>query len=69
VKRKIAPRGTLGLAHNCPLWASMIDWQIDRPSPKPPGFVVFEGSWRKCFEACSVITRVTACTLARGSNS
>jgi hypothetical protein len=33
MKRKIAPRGTLGLAHNRPLCASIIDRQIDSPSP------------------------------------
>ena len=40
MKPKIAPRGTLGLAHNRPLCASIIDRQIDSPSPKPLGFVV-----------------------------
>jgi hypothetical protein len=40
MKPKLAPRGTLGLAHNRPLCASIIDRQIDSPSPKPPGFVV-----------------------------
>jgi hypothetical protein len=40
MKPKIAPRGTLGLAHNRPLCVSIIDRQIDSPSPKPPGFVV-----------------------------
>jgi hypothetical protein len=36
----MAPQGTFALAHNRPLCASIIDRQIDSPSPKPPGFVV-----------------------------
>ena len=40
VNSKAAPRGRFALAHNCPLCASIIDRQIDSPSPKPPGFVV-----------------------------
>jgi hypothetical protein len=36
----VAPRGRFALAHNCLLCASIIDRQIDSPSPKPPGFVV-----------------------------
>jgi hypothetical protein len=40
MKPKIAPHGAFGLAHNRPLCASMIDRQIDSPSPKPLGFVV-----------------------------
>jgi hypothetical protein len=37
---KCGPRGRFALAHNYPLCASIIDRQIDSPSPKPPGFVV-----------------------------
>ena len=40
VNSNVAPRGRFALAHNCPLCASIIDRQIDSPSPKPPGFVV-----------------------------
>ena len=40
MKQKIAPRGRLGLAHNRPLCASIIDRQTDSPSPKPPDFVL-----------------------------
>jgi len=40
MKLKIAPCGVLGLAHNRPLCASIIDRQIDSPSPKPSDFVV-----------------------------
>ncbi len=44
MKRKIAPRGTLVLANNRPLCASIIDRQIDSPSPKQPGYVVEKAS-------------------------
>jgi hypothetical protein len=40
VNSNVAPRGRFALAHNCPLCASIIDRQIDSPSPKPPSFVV-----------------------------
>jgi len=40
VNSNVAPRGRFALAHNCPLCASIIDRQIDSPSPKPLGFVV-----------------------------
>ena len=40
VNSNVAPRGRFALAHNYPLCASIIDRQIDSPSPKPPGFVV-----------------------------
>jgi hypothetical protein len=40
VNRKIAPQGTFAVAHNSPPCASTIEWQIDRPSPNPLGFVV-----------------------------
>jgi hypothetical protein len=33
MKPKIAPRGTFALAHNRPLCVSIIDRQIDSPSP------------------------------------
>jgi hypothetical protein len=36
----MAPLGTFELAHNRPPWASMIERQIDSPSPKPPGLIV-----------------------------
>jgi hypothetical protein len=36
----MAPRGTFALAHNRPPCASMIERQIDNPSPKPLGFVL-----------------------------
>jgi hypothetical protein len=32
--------GSLALAHKRPPCASMIERQIDKPTPKPPGFVV-----------------------------
>jgi len=32
--------GTFAIAHNRPPCPSMIERQIDRPIPKPPGFVV-----------------------------
>jgi len=37
---KIAPCGRLGLARNCPPWASMIVLQIESPMPMPLDFVV-----------------------------
>jgi hypothetical protein len=40
MKRKIAPCGRLGLAHNRPLCASIIERQTESPRPKPPDFVV-----------------------------
>jgi hypothetical protein len=40
VNWNVAPRGMSALAHNRPPCASMIEWQIDRPIPKPPGLVV-----------------------------
>jgi hypothetical protein len=39
VNWKTAPRGSFGLAHNRPPFASMIDLHIDSPIPKPPDFV------------------------------
>jgi hypothetical protein len=36
----MAPRGKFALAHNLPPCESMIERQIDRPSPKPSGLVV-----------------------------
>src|SRR5258705_432080 len=44
VNSNVAPRGTFALAHRRPLCASMIERQIDSPSPKPPGFVVWKAS-------------------------
>jgi hypothetical protein len=41
--RKTAPSGMLGLTYNRPLWASIIDRQIDRPMPTPSDFVVKSG--------------------------
>jgi hypothetical protein len=41
VKLKMAPRGTLVLAHNRPPCPSMMERQIDRPIPKTPGLVVY----------------------------
>jgi len=38
MKPKITPRGTLGLAHNRPLCTSIIDRQIDSPSPQTVRF-------------------------------
>jgi hypothetical protein len=40
VNQKTAPRGSLAPAHSWPLWASMMDRQIESPIPTPPGFVV-----------------------------
>jgi hypothetical protein len=37
---KMAPCGRLGLARNCPPWASMIVLQIESPMPMPLDFVV-----------------------------
>jgi hypothetical protein len=36
----MAPQGTFVLAHNRPPCASMIERQIDNPSPKPLGLVL-----------------------------
>jgi len=35
-KLKDGPSGLFGATHNRPSWASMIERQIDRPSPIPP---------------------------------
>jgi hypothetical protein len=40
VKVKMAPVGCPAVARNVPPWAPIIDRQIDRPMPKPVGFVV-----------------------------
>src|SRR5262245_21268252 len=40
VNLKTAPRGWFALAHSRPSCASMIDRQIESPSPRPPGLVV-----------------------------
>src|SRR5271170_7547735 len=42
VNSKTAPRGALARAHICPPRDSMIDRQIDSPSPMPFGLVVWE---------------------------
>src|SRR5271156_6530206 len=47
VKLNSAPRGTFAFAHNRPPCASMIDRQIDSPSPNPLGLVVWKGSNRR----------------------
>ena len=38
VNSNVAPRGRFALAHNCPLCASIIDRQIDSPSPQTARF-------------------------------
>jgi hypothetical protein len=38
----MAPHGRLGLARNCPPWASMIVLQIESPMPMPLDFVVLD---------------------------
>ena len=40
----VAPCGRLGLAQNCPPWASMIVLQIESPMPMPLDFVVKNGA-------------------------
>jgi hypothetical protein len=40
VNSKTAPRGSFAVAHNRPPCLSMIERQIDSPSPKPSGLVV-----------------------------
>src|ERR1700751_330915 len=40
VNSKVAPCGAFAVAHRRPLWASMIERQIDRPMPMPLGLVV-----------------------------
>lgn len=40
VNSKLAPWGAFTVAHNRPPCASMMDREIDRPIPRPPGFVV-----------------------------
>jgi hypothetical protein len=40
VNWNMAPRGAFVLAHKRPACASMIERQIDRPNPNPPGLVV-----------------------------
>ena len=52
VNWKTAPRGELALAHNFPPCDSMIERQIDNPSPRPFGLVVWKAlkrisSWRQ----------------------
>src|ERR1700733_4888962 len=42
VNWKTAPRGALALAHNRPPYGSMIERQIDSPSPRPFGLVVWK---------------------------
>src|SRR6516164_5158880 len=39
----MAPRGRLGVTHNRPPWASIIDRQIDSPIPMPCDLVVNSG--------------------------
>src|SRR5262249_21741150 len=40
LKRKIAPRGELCIAHSFPPWASTIEREIASPMPSPWDFVV-----------------------------
>jgi hypothetical protein len=40
VNWKTAPHGSFALAHSRPSWASMIERQIESPSPRPLGLVV-----------------------------
>ena len=44
VNRKILPPRRFGDAHRRPPWDSMIDRQIDKPIPIPPGLVVKKAS-------------------------
>jgi hypothetical protein len=47
VNWKTAPCGWFALAHSRPPCASMIKRQIESPSPKPSGLVVWK-AWKMC---------------------
>jgi hypothetical protein len=55
VNRKMAPRGSLVFAHSRPPCASMIERQMERPSPKPSGLVVWNA-----LNSCSIFVGAKA---------